>query len=282
MRGETVRSRFLRRSRIPFLLLCGVTVLPLGGCRSDTSPPVTPAATKPEKSADFQIVPVLREFLQRLPADWYLVSARDVATAKPFVVDVRQPDEYAGGFIEGAVNIPLRQLATSLQTLPATDRRTVLVCDTGHRSAIALAVLQMLGYTNARSLEGGLRAWQEAKLAVVTAPVPRRAVGPAPKVDSRLQAVLDYYLVHTLPFNWGVMDAAVLTRDQQLLSSAEIEANADFFEQGHSYLTNVDEPSEFATVIDGRAKLAESINLPLRSLTERLDRIPIQQAIAKA
>lgn len=282
MTGGTGTSKIARHGRIPFLLLCLTTVLLLGSCRRDTKPAAEPVATKTEAPADFKMTPVVREFLQRLPADWYLISARDVATTKPFIVDVRQPEEYATGFVEGAVNIPLRQLANSLQTLPDTDRNTVLVCDTGHRSAIAMEVLQMLGYKNARSLEGGLQAWQQAKLAVVTAPVPQRATGPAPKVDGRLQAVLGYYLEHTLPFNWGLMDAAVLTRDQQLQSSAELEPNADSYEQGHSFLTNVDEPSEFETLLHGKAKLAEAINLPLRSLTERLDRIPILQAIAKS
>ncbi|RPH35611.1 DUF3410 domain-containing protein, partial [bacterium] len=81
-------------------------------------------------------------FLKNLPADWYLVSAHDVASAKPFVVDVRQPDEYAKGFIDGAVNIPLRELAVSLQALPPTNTNTVVVSDTGHRSALGMAVLQ--------------------------------------------------------------------------------------------------------------------------------------------
>ena len=275
-------SRIGRGSRVSFLLLYAVAVLPLGGCRSDTKPASAPVATRPEPSADFEIKPVLREFLKNLPSDWHLVSARDVASAKPFVVDVRQPDEYAKGFIEGAVNVPLRELAISLQALPSTDKNTVVVCDTGHRSAIGMAVLQMLGYKNARTLDGGLQAWQQARLAVVTAPVPRRATGQAPNVDTQLQAKLDYYLVHHLPFNWGAMDGPDLTFDQSRQSSAELEPNADTYEQGHSFLTNVDEPSEFyAAQQHGAAKLSEALNLPLRSLPDVLDRIPIQEAITK-
>jgi rhodanese-related sulfurtransferase len=283
----------IRRGSMSFLLLC-VAALPLGGCRGDTKPAETPAATRPDPPPDFQIKPILREFLKNLPADEYLISARQVASAKQFIVDVRQPEEYAGGFIEGAVNVPLRELAVSLRALPSVDRPLAVVCDTGHRSAIGMAVLQMLGYRNARTLDRGIEGWREAGLNVVTAPVPRRGTGPAAPVDAQLQAVLDYYLVdaqlqavldyylvHNLPFNWGAMSGADLTFDQTRKSSTELDPNADTYEQGASFLTDVDELGEFTDAQRRTAKLSKAINLPLRNLTDVLDRIPMRQAVTK-
>jgi hypothetical protein len=47
-------------------------------------------------------------------------------------------------------------LAINLQALPVKDKEIVLICDSGHRSAIGMAVLQMLGYKKAKSLAGGV------------------------------------------------------------------------------------------------------------------------------
>jgi rhodanese-related sulfurtransferase len=270
-------SRLGRRKRMLLALLSAVAVLVVAGCRSDTTSPGAPVATAPGKPADLEIRPILSEFLANLPPDWYLISARAVATAKPFILDVRQPEEFAKGFIEGAVNVPLRELASSLQELPATEMNTVLVCDTGHRSAIGMALLQLLGYKNSRSLEGGMQAWQQAKLAVVTAPAaPRRSSGQEPKVDTRLRAALDYYLKRTLPVEWGAMSAAGLTEDQNRKSSSEIEAMPETFDQGKSALVDVDEPAEFAIA---KAKLGRAINLPLRRMPVELDTIPLEKEV---
>ncbi len=220
--------------------------------------------------------PVLRDFLASLPADWHLTTSENVAKTKPFIVDVRQPEEYSQGFIEGAVNIPLRDLVQNLQALPAMDKDIVLVCDNGHRSAIGMAILQMLGYARAKSLADGMSAWQAAKLPVVTAPVPRRPVGQAPKVNAQLQAMLDYYLVHTLPFDWGIVDPAGLTDDQKLKPSSEMEIQPETFDQGPSLLVDVDEPDEFAKASLNPTK---SINAPLRSLPDNLDNMPLQETI---
>ena len=75
-------------------------------------------------------------------------------------MDVRQPEEYAKGFIDGAVNIAMRELAANLRALPAMDKDIVLVCESGYRSAVGMAVLRMLGYKNVRTLEGGMKAWR--------------------------------------------------------------------------------------------------------------------------
>jgi rhodanese-related sulfurtransferase len=274
--------------RLCALLLC-VGAFLLFGCRRDARPSSAPAPESPEtisarqdQPAAFDIKPVLQQFLKTLPADGHLVSASEVANTKPFIVDVRQPEEYAKGFIEGAINIPIRELAVNLRSLPPADKSIALVCDNGHRSAIGMAVLQMLGYKNARTVDGGLRAWREAMLALVTAPEPSRRVLSTPEVDGALQASLDYYLVHTLPATWGTMGGADLNWDQSQKSSAELEPSWDNFEQGHSYLTDVDDAATFASAQRAGERLSEAINLPLRDIPDVLDRVPMREFVNRA
>lgn len=75
-----------------------------------------------------------------------------------YLLDVRQPDEFAQGHIDGAVLMPLDTLAASYRQLPH-DVRLVVYCRAGHRSAQAVEFLLAHGYTKAVSLDGGITAW---------------------------------------------------------------------------------------------------------------------------
>ena len=59
------------------------------------------------------------------------LAERLVASA--VVVDVRQPDEYLGGHVPGAVLIPLNDVPDRFGELP-TDREVLVVCRSGGRS----------------------------------------------------------------------------------------------------------------------------------------------------
>ena len=75
-----------------------------------------------------------------------------------FVLDVRTPEEYAGGHVPGATNVPLDQLATRLAEVPK-DKDVVVYCRTGRRSAQAADVLAANGYQRVSLLEGDMQAW---------------------------------------------------------------------------------------------------------------------------
>jgi len=78
--------------------------------------------------------------------------------APPFVLDVRAPRECSHSRIEGSVNIPLNQLPARIAELPR-DRRVVVHCAAGYRSAIAASVLEQRGFENLADLAGGMQAW---------------------------------------------------------------------------------------------------------------------------
>ncbi len=202
-------------------------------------------------------------YLANLPEGWGVIKVEalneQMVEAVPFMVDVRQPDEYAGGFIEGAVNIPLRELAANLAALPAVDEQVVVICGSGFRSAIGMAVLQMMGYPNAQSMAGGMNAWKAAEFPVVTEPVPALAAGEMPAVNADMAAVIGDYLVDGLPEGWGVIKA-------EGLSEALVE-DAPF-------IVDVRQPEEFAG-----GHIEGAINIPLRELGQALGELPADDAI---
>ncbi len=76
------------------------------------------------------------------------------------VLDVREPVEWHHGRIEGAVHIPLTQLADRASELPV-DQQLLVVCKVGGRSSQATEFLREKGY-EAINLAGGMIDWAEA------------------------------------------------------------------------------------------------------------------------
>jgi rhodanese-related sulfurtransferase len=81
---------------------------------------------------------------------------------KPFVLDVRQPEEYRLEHIPGAKLIPLGELNRRTNEVPK-GREIVCICATGHRSLPAVRQLAAAGY-HASSMKNGMIAWKLAKL----------------------------------------------------------------------------------------------------------------------
>lgn len=82
------------------------------------------------------------------------------------VIDVCSPAEFAAAHVAGAKNVPLDEIAAG-KGLPSNKKLPlVVVCAAGTRSAKAVAQLKAMGYENAQSLAGGLKAWREANLPI--------------------------------------------------------------------------------------------------------------------
>ena len=93
------------------------------------------------------------------------ITARDLKTMMDngdniFVVDVREPNEYEIVSIPGATLIPKGEFLSgaALEKLPQ-DKRIVLHCKSGARSAEALAVVKDAGFSDAVHVGGGVLAW---------------------------------------------------------------------------------------------------------------------------
>lgn len=79
------------------------------------------------------------------------------------VVDVREPWEFAGGHVPGAVLIPLGELRGRTGELDA-DKPVAVICASGSRSQSAAALLAQQGFTTVYNVLGGTYGWQQARL----------------------------------------------------------------------------------------------------------------------
>jgi rhodanese-related sulfurtransferase len=81
------------------------------------------------------------------------------------LIDVRTPGEYAQGHLDKAKLIPLQELESRFAEIDKS-KPVLLYCRSGHRSGIALKLLQGKGYTQAKHLDGGINAWTASGLPV--------------------------------------------------------------------------------------------------------------------
>jgi molybdopterin/thiamine biosynthesis adenylyltransferase/rhodanese-related sulfurtransferase len=144
-----MRFRELKLRKDPECPVCGTnpTVTKLidyeqfCGMRPDPPPAHTTGATV----NNWEITPV--ELKQKLDAG-----------ETPFILDVREPNEYQINKIAGSTLIPLGDLPRRYQELPR-DRDIVAQCKMGGRSAKAMEFLQSVGFTRVKNLRGGILEW---------------------------------------------------------------------------------------------------------------------------
>jgi rhodanese-related sulfurtransferase len=92
------------------------------------------------------------------PTEVSVSDAAAMRTDGAFMLDVREPDEWAAGHIAGATLIPLGQLAGRLAEVPR-DRMIITVCRSGHRAAEARDILRGAGFEAVASMTGGMNEW---------------------------------------------------------------------------------------------------------------------------
>ena len=85
--------------------------------------------------------------------------AEKLAAGKTVLIDVREPYEFAGGHVKGAVNVPLGQLPSKLDKFDPSAE-TYVICQSGHRSATAVGMMKRAGFEHAYSVKGGTSAWR--------------------------------------------------------------------------------------------------------------------------
>jgi len=98
-------------------------------------------------------------------------SAWDSMSNPVQILDVREASEFEAGRIPGAVNIPRGILEFRIGELPDFTNKAapiLIYCRTGGRAALAAVQLSKIGYTNLKSITGGIMAWQTANLPVET------------------------------------------------------------------------------------------------------------------
>ena len=85
-------------------------------------------------------------------------DARALVADGALLVDVRSGGEFAGGHIEGAVNIPIQELSGRMGELGDKEDQIVVYCQSGGRSAMAKRLLERNGFTKVHDM-GGIGRW---------------------------------------------------------------------------------------------------------------------------
>ncbi len=176
--------------------------------------------------------------------------------AGTYVIDVREPKEYADGHIPGAVNIPLRTLAQNLDKVPA-DQPVLLYCASGLRAGTATAALRLLGYDNVKSFPGGWKAWSGANEAASTDAVEPKTF-TAKEVDPALVTTVDDFL-SAIPD--GFYSIGAVDKLQEAIDNGAV-------------LVDVREEKEYA---DGA--IPGAVNIPIRTLIANLDKVPADKPV---
>ena len=134
-----------------------------------TDPVVGETFTVPDIEPD--LLAAVDGFVSTIPEGW--LTAGDVEAVKgavdagAFLLDVRTQGEFADGFIPTATHVNLRALATNLEAVP-TDSQVIVYCKSGFRASLAIPMLHVLGFDNARAFTGSYLAWTEAGEPIAT------------------------------------------------------------------------------------------------------------------
>lgn len=90
------------------------------------------------------------------------------AASKPLVLDIRTPDEFAEGHIEGAQNVDFLGGKFAEEIAKLDKSKNYLVhCRSGGRSGKSLETFKKLGFKSIKHLDGGIADWIKAKYPVV-------------------------------------------------------------------------------------------------------------------
>jgi hydroxyacylglutathione hydrolase len=106
--------------------------------------------------------------LERLPQITVHELRRHLEAGDVDLLDVRQPDEWAGGHVEGATFITGGELPQRLDDVPRTGRALAVACGSGYRSSVSASLIHARTDLDVINVLGGMSAWQAAKYPMTT------------------------------------------------------------------------------------------------------------------
>ena len=104
-----------------------------------------------------------------MPATVSVTDAAQRFDQGAFLLDVRTVEEWNQGHIDGAILIPLDELSSRIDEVPA-EQDVLIICRSGNRSADARNLLRSAGLKRTTSINGGINEWIAKGLPVVTGP----------------------------------------------------------------------------------------------------------------
>jgi rhodanese-related sulfurtransferase len=157
------------RMKLLATALCLAGTALCGYATAQVAPAPAPQAAAPAPAyppSVFDLVAKTKAQIKTIKMDEFKAAfdKKDVG----LLIDVREDDEFADGFVPGAVNIPRGLIEFRIWKLvgfPANtkmDTKMTLVCASGARCALAAKSLQDLGFTNATAVDMAFANWVKA------------------------------------------------------------------------------------------------------------------------
>lgn len=222
-----------------------------------TDPVAGESYATPEINPD--LVAAADNFLSNLPEGYFAIGTveklEEAMDAGALLIDVREPNEFAEGAIPGAINLPLRTVAASLDQIP-TDQPVVVYCASGFRAALATGALHLMGYENVRVFPPSYPGWESAQGEDGDVPA---------EVAAAIEAPADLI---------GMVDEYLSAIPEGYMAVGKIDAFKELLESAKPVLIDVREESDYA-----EGHIEGAINIPIRTLAQNLDKIPMDQPV---
>lgn len=164
-----MRTTSARTRRAAALLLAAVAATgTLAACSSseNTTDSAATATVQGPQAGGSTAAAAAVEGVQKVGVDEF---AAVVATPGVVVLDVRTPEEFTAGHLEGATNINLEgpDFVAQIDQLPR-DTTYAVYCRSGNRSGVAAGQMGQMGFTSVADLDGGIVDWEAAGQPVVS------------------------------------------------------------------------------------------------------------------
>ena len=138
---------------ISIAIRAGMTVYDLEKLELAYAPPYS-SAKDPVNMAGYVASNILKG--DGVIIHWHDINKLD--QEKTVLIDVRTPEEFSLGTIEGAKNIPVDELRNRLSEIPQ-DREIIIFCQVGLRAYFARRILRQKGFKNIKNLSGGYKTY---------------------------------------------------------------------------------------------------------------------------
>lgn len=147
--------------RLFFLaVLLGVLVLAAAGCTTNPSDANSASGNQTESVSSAQGQPASSNQVQSITVEELKKQLAAGLDKNTVLVDLREPNLYQNGHIQGAILIPFADFEQQYTKL-AQNKKIIFICHTGPMGEAAGQFLLTKGYTQVYNLEGGMAAWNE-------------------------------------------------------------------------------------------------------------------------
>ena len=228
--------------------------------KTDGQPTAPMAGMAP--AADKDLVAALDKFFSNLPDGYNNIAPATIndqtKATKTTLIDVREASEFATGYIDGFVNVPVRTIIKS-DKLPADKTAPIVItCASGHRGMMSSMALQLLGYTNVKNINGGVNGWKAANLPLVGVPAASSSAASSVAAAFDMKSTLDKYFSALPDGYYNIAPAAA----------------ADQMKATKTFLLDIREVSE----LTANGYIEGEVNIPIRTLLKNLDKLPTDKA----